>query len=203
MNKRWESPIEHDLMVSLRQVGLQVEHQVWVGSYRVDMIVSSRLNSRKLIVECDGQDFHHDLIDDFRDDELRELSGYPVVHITGSTIIRNAEACAIQIVDHWFPENARLVGYSQISDISLQRDKHSRSLEYGISGTMIRDHEAASLREKRELIRKSVNHKKIPLYELARLYILEENKDDRFPEIKERQLRELDDFVRRITKADE
>jgi very-short-patch-repair endonuclease len=202
MKKRWESPIEHDLMVSLRLVGLQVEHQVWVGAYRLDMIVSSRLNSQKLIVECDGKDFHHHLIDDFRDDELRESSGYPVVHITGSAITYNAEECVVQIVDRWFPEHSRLVGYSQLCDISFQRDNHIVSQKSGTSGAMIRSHGAVSLREKREMIRKSVSGKKTPLHELARLYILEEHKDNRFPDLKERQLRELEDFVKCTTKTD-
>lgn len=202
MNKRWESPIEHDLMVTLRMVGLQVEHQVWVGSYRVDMIVSSRLNSQKLIVECDGRDFHHDLIDDFRDDELRELSGYPVVHVRGSVIVHDAEYCAIHIIDRWFPEHVNLVGYSQLRDISTRRNTHLGSPGQSTFGATVRDHEAASFKQKRDKIRNMVGGIPTPLHELARLCILEENKDDRFPEIKENQLHELAEFVKRTLKTD-
>ena len=109
---RWESPIEESLWNALRYVGISVDTQVAFGSFRVDMVVSSRRNSNRAIIECDGAGYHHRIIDEFRDDELLELSALPIAHIYGEDIASSAERCALYIVERWFPEYMDTIGYS-------------------------------------------------------------------------------------------
>lgn len=109
---RWESPIEESLWSALRYLGINVDTQVAFGSFRVDMVVSSRRNNSRAIIECDGAEYHHRIIDEFRDDELLELSGLPIAHVYGEDIVRSPERCALYIVERWFPEYMDTIGYS-------------------------------------------------------------------------------------------
>lgn len=108
---RWESPIERNLWDALRYMGVEVETQVSIGNYRVDMILFSRLSKNEVIIECDGKEFHHNLIDEFRDDELIELASLPIAHVSGSEILKSPEKCALYIVDRWFPKMMTTMGY--------------------------------------------------------------------------------------------
>ena len=101
---RWESPIEQKLWYALRYMGIEVETQVSIRDYRVDMVLFSRLSPNEVIVECDGKEFHHNLIDEFRDDELIEIAKLPIAHVSGSEIVKSPERCALYIAERWFPE---------------------------------------------------------------------------------------------------
>ena len=109
-----ESPIENELYKAFRFVGLTVETQFSAGPYRVDMCLSSRLSpSQKLFVECDGAEFHHQIIDDFRDDDLIQLTPYPVAHFPGNWITKASEAIACVVVEKWFPNHKNTIGFIQ------------------------------------------------------------------------------------------
>lgn len=127
----WESPIEQLLWGALRSIGLWIETQVTIGSFRVDMLIASRMNRTTVIVECDGAKYHHELIDDFRDDELIRLTGLPIAHIHGSAIVRSAEECAVYIVERWFPEHMNTVGYAEALEILEEAD-----IEHQLTGDM-------------------------------------------------------------------
>lgn len=83
---------------------IQIECQKQIGKYRVDFcftVVSDHGPVSRLIVECDGHDFHERTKeqaakDRSRDRDLQE-QGYVVYRFTGSEIYRGAFGCARQI----------------------------------------------------------------------------------------------------------
>jgi very-short-patch-repair endonuclease len=108
---RWESHIERELWEALRYIGISAETQVPIGNFRIDMLVSSRRNSNKAIIECDGAEFHHKIIDEFRDDELLDTIKLPIAHVYGKEIFKSPERCALFITERWFPEHMDSLGY--------------------------------------------------------------------------------------------
>jgi very-short-patch-repair endonuclease len=119
---KWESPIERSLWEALRYVGINVETQVPIGNFRIDMLVSSRRNSNKAVIECDGAEFHHRIIDEFRDDELLPLARLPIAHVYGSKIYESPEKCALYITERWFPEHMDSAGYIGALEMVYQED---------------------------------------------------------------------------------
>lgn len=115
---RWESPIEKSLWSALRHIGIWIETQVPIGPFRIDMLAASRMNKTTLIIECDGAEYHHPLIDEFRDDELVKIARVPIAHVYGSKIVRSPEDCALQIVERWFPEHTNTLGYVEALEIA-------------------------------------------------------------------------------------
>jgi len=120
---RWESPIERSLWEALRYVGINVETQVPIGNFRIDMLVSSRRNSNKALIECDGAEFHHQIIDEFRDDELLDLIKLPIAHVYGKNISASPEKCAVYITERWFPEHMDSLGYSGALEMAYRAEE--------------------------------------------------------------------------------
>lgn len=98
-----ESPIEVIAMIGLMNLygyfgmfNLFIHQQNTIGNYRVDFLVSYHSNTAgnvKIIVECDGHEFHEKTKqqaarDKARDRELTKL-GYKVLRYTGSEICNN------------------------------------------------------------------------------------------------------------------
>jgi hypothetical protein len=96
--------MEQKLLYALRYLGMGAETQVPVGDHHVDMIVFGRSSSNEVIIECDSADFHHNLIDEFRDDELVDIARLPIAHIPGNEIAESSERCALSIAERWFPK---------------------------------------------------------------------------------------------------
>lgn len=119
---RWESPMEQKLLYALRYLGLGVETQVPIGEHHVDMIVFGRSSSHEVIIECDSADFHHNLIDEFRDDELIETAQLPIAHISGVEIAESSERCALYVAERWFPNIMHGRGY--IETLAMVKDQH-------------------------------------------------------------------------------
>lgn len=180
----FESPIETILSETLVFCGLKVDNQIEIPPYRVDMVVSSRDN-RKVIIECDGKEYHHWVVDDFRDDELWMTSRLPICHIKGEHIVRSPENCVVAIINHFFPGHIDTVGYMQCLDIAETRINgpigHPSVLWVHGQGKKIRDK-----------IRQSANGQSI--YELAKLYIIEVTEG--WEEKREKRLQELDEFIK-------
>src|SRR5262245_14713385 len=128
---RWESPMEQKLLQALRYLGLGVETQVPVGNDHVDMIVFGRSSPNEVIIECDGIDFHHNLIDEFRDDELIETAGLPIAHVAGTEIAESSERCALYIAEKWFPKIIDTQGYASAQELAYGKNK--KRPEAGIS----------------------------------------------------------------------
>jgi very-short-patch-repair endonuclease len=84
---------------------LIVESQVELNGWRVDFLVTSRSEKehKRLIVECDGHDFHERTKSQAAKDRSRDRefqrAGYTVFRFTGSEIWNAPCRCADQIID--------------------------------------------------------------------------------------------------------
>ena len=115
-----ESPIELELLRALYlfsivkytqiphernagQTSLTVATQKKIGSYRVDFLITTNETDIKVVVECDGHEFHERTKqqaakDKSRDRQLVSL-GYAVLRFTGSEIWKDPWECASEIND--------------------------------------------------------------------------------------------------------
>ena len=88
---RAESPFECAVIERLVMLGYRVESQVWVGRYRIDMVVSDSRN--QVALECDGDRYHG--IDQIPEDMARqavlERAGWRFVRIRGTRYYRDPE----------------------------------------------------------------------------------------------------------------
>ena len=96
-----ESPIEQVFASALGLVitSMAINHptmrvQVPIGKYRADIVVVGHLGAPRIVVECDGAEFHKDKARDAKRTEVIERQGYRVVRVTGSEIHHNPIARA-------------------------------------------------------------------------------------------------------------
>lgn len=78
--------------------------QVVIGDYRVDFLLRDGFkDERGIVVECDGHDFHErtkeQAIRDRSRDRWLTLQGYTVLRFTGAEVWRDAQTCAVQIIE--------------------------------------------------------------------------------------------------------
>ena len=76
--------------------------QVEIGKYRVDFELVNH-KDKKIIVECDGHEFHQKSKQQVEKDNQRERDlkklGYEVVRFSGSEIFKDAEKCVKDLLD--------------------------------------------------------------------------------------------------------
>lgn len=102
-----ESPIELKLLQAIRG---WLEHsdiedvtartQVRMGKYRADILLTEHGRNRRLVVECDGREWHNSEKQVARDkmrDRWFASKDIPVMRFSGSEIHRDARGCAAQI----------------------------------------------------------------------------------------------------------
>lgn len=94
------------LEIDHREIFTRVCPQAWIGNQRVDFLIKHRLAGKtfvKIIVECDGHDFHEKTKDQAARDKKRDRSfqmqGYKTFRFTGSEIYRDPFACAEEIAE--------------------------------------------------------------------------------------------------------
>ena len=91
-----------DRCAPLGEAVLIVERQIDIGGWRVDFLIHTHGFSPKLIVECDGHDFHERTKEQAAKDRARDrefqANGYTVFRFTGSEIWRDPCKCADQIL---------------------------------------------------------------------------------------------------------
>lgn len=106
-----ESEIEKKMLQALRgwlafkmfdNTHITLRTQVRVGPYRADIMLSDKRgeSGRRLIVECDGRDFHSspEAIDrDRRRDRWFAANHIFVMRFSGTEIHRDARGCAAQV----------------------------------------------------------------------------------------------------------
>jgi len=90
------TPIEQTMQDALENASMEYEPQVRIGNYYVDFLVS--VDSRKVIVECDGRSYHNTERDAERDKVLL-LEGYPILHFSGSEIYSDCKKCVEAILN--------------------------------------------------------------------------------------------------------
>lgn len=100
--KQTESPIETKLAVWFYKYGLFPELQYEIGRYRADMAFLDR----KIVIECDGREFHSTpeqvKYDNERDEYMRGL-GWIVERFSGTQIHREPWNIVKKIMDYYYP----------------------------------------------------------------------------------------------------
>jgi len=112
------TPIEHMMYLRLMQVkfgsvvaepeiALDVFPQYSIGKYRVDFMVFYNA-TRKLVIECDGHDFHEKTKDkvaaDKQRDRFLQAKGYKVLRYSGSEIVKGNLDIYSDVMMALFPE---------------------------------------------------------------------------------------------------
>lgn len=82
----------------------QEEIKVEGHNYIVDFLLENGNGIKtKLIVECDGHDFHEKTKEQVTYDNQRDynlkMQGYEVIHFSGSEIYNNPMKCALKVID--------------------------------------------------------------------------------------------------------
>jgi very-short-patch-repair endonuclease len=100
------TPIEQKLAQALhastiRSVPIAVTPQKDIGGFVVDFLIEA--GDRKVVVECDGHEFHDRTPEQAGYDKARDrrltAMGYLVLRFTGSEINRDATSCAAEVWD--------------------------------------------------------------------------------------------------------
>lgn len=88
---RTESPFEAEVARRLAAAGYEVRSQVWVGNYRIDLVVGS--GRGQVAVECDGARYHgvDRIPDDMARQAILERAGWRFVRIRGTRFYRDPE----------------------------------------------------------------------------------------------------------------
>lgn len=89
------TPIEKIFSEKLTERRIQYEPQVKIGRFYVDFIV--QIKGSKVIVECDGRDYHDAKKDAERDKELKK-EGYKIFRFSGSNIFNDCDKCIDEII---------------------------------------------------------------------------------------------------------
>jgi very-short-patch-repair endonuclease len=86
------------------RTGLFIVPQLQVGRYRADFAIVMQTDGHaiRLVVECDGHDFHEKTKEQAAHDKARDRyfleKQWPVMRFTGSEIHKNADKCAHQVM---------------------------------------------------------------------------------------------------------
>lgn len=88
---RAESPFEADVIRLLLAADYEVTPQVWVGNYRIDMVVSYDHN--QVAIECDGDRYHgvEQIPADMARQAILERAGWRFVRIRGTRFYRDPD----------------------------------------------------------------------------------------------------------------
>jgi very-short-patch-repair endonuclease len=102
---KYESPIEEKIGERLKVTlasNVRLSLQVPIRGYRVDMMLTHK-SGRKVVIECDGAEFHNFQNDRHRDMELLQAGVLAVMRLNGSDIIYAPDAC-IGRIKSYLPE---------------------------------------------------------------------------------------------------
>jgi len=88
------TPIEKIMQSGLVEANLPFKAQARINNYYADFLVSQ--GETRVVVECDGRDFHNPFRDQLRDQQLNQL-GYRVLRFTGSEIYHDIRSCIEKI----------------------------------------------------------------------------------------------------------
>jgi very-short-patch-repair endonuclease len=111
--ERAESPFERSVLTRLIAARYRVTPQVWVGRYRLDIVVSD--DADQVVIECDGDRFHglDQIPDDMARQAVLERSGWRFIRVRGTRFYRDPD----KTMEWVFGELARLgIKRSPVSD---------------------------------------------------------------------------------------
>jgi very-short-patch-repair endonuclease len=88
---RAESPFEKSVLARLISAGYRAEPQVWVGQYRLDIVVSD--DTGQVAIECDGDRYHgvDQIPADMARQAILERAGWRFVRIRGTRYYRDPD----------------------------------------------------------------------------------------------------------------
>jgi very-short-patch-repair endonuclease len=96
---RAESPLESAVIERLVAAGYRVQPQVWVGRYRLDMVIADGVG--QVALECDGDRFHG--LDQIPEDLVRqavlERAGWRFIRVRGTRFYRDPERTTTWILE--------------------------------------------------------------------------------------------------------
>jgi very-short-patch-repair endonuclease len=97
IQRRAESPLEKAVIQQLVYAGYDVKPQVWVGRYRVDMVVRSK--GVQVIVECDGDRYHgfEKIAEDLARQAVLERVGWRFVRVRGTRYFRDPKGAMAEV----------------------------------------------------------------------------------------------------------
>lgn len=97
--------------------GFVLEQQVNISKYRVDFLITG--NGKRLVIECDGRDFHHATREQIERDRARdaELSalGYTIYRFPGKQITSDIWSVVIDTLS-WLDRDAFARWYTENQD---------------------------------------------------------------------------------------
>jgi very-short-patch-repair endonuclease len=90
--RRAESPLETAVIERLINSGYRVEPQVWVGRYRIDMVIFD--GSEQVALECDGDRWHgvDEIPKDMARQAILERAGWRFIRVRGTRFFRDPDA---------------------------------------------------------------------------------------------------------------
>jgi very-short-patch-repair endonuclease len=123
--RRAESPFEKAVIERLVNGGYRVNPQVWVGRYRIDMVVGE--GSQEVALECDGDRFHG--IDQIPADMARqavlERAGWRFVRVRGTRFFRDPEGTTA-----WIVEELQRLGVQPVGQIPAEQAPDAVALAF-------------------------------------------------------------------------
>jgi very-short-patch-repair endonuclease len=110
-SRRAESPFERSIAERLIGAGFRVRPQVWVGHYRIDMVVSD--GKRQVALECDGDRFHgfEQIPADMARQAVLERAGWAFIRVRSTRFYRD-------------PEEAMAVVFDELRRLGIQPSGH-------------------------------------------------------------------------------
>ena len=109
-----ESPIEKILYFELKRFGIECELQYQLKGIRCDIGIPSK----KLIIECDGKEYHKDKLRDKARDIPCNKQGWKVERFTGSKIWKNSRKIVLDIIRKYGLKNG-IDDYDKIKNIKM------------------------------------------------------------------------------------
>lgn len=83
---------------------LVIAPQYRIGEFRADFAILSTETGRRLVVECDGHEFHDRTIEQAAYDKARDrhmlARGFPVMRFTGAEVYRQIDLCISDITSY-------------------------------------------------------------------------------------------------------
>ena len=107
-----ESPIEALFLAAfipyaIRDTYYHIQPQEQIGKYRADFVITFTPDERfirKIVIECDGHDYHDRTKEQAERDKSRDraisAAGMPVFRFTGRELQRDPHACVEEIIDY-------------------------------------------------------------------------------------------------------
>jgi very-short-patch-repair endonuclease len=93
-----ESPIERILQGHLLRFGMRAICQYPIGPYRADLYYESDCGN-KIVIECDGAEFHTGGERDAKRDDYMRRRGYTVLRFAGTEIYNRPVKCAMRVIE--------------------------------------------------------------------------------------------------------